>query len=81
MSLNNFPTPPPAPLPCFRTLLLLLPMGMLLTALVWNYLPERGKSWLPEGWHAILLIPVLLLIGWGWLGLSLLLTLMTLRHG
>ena len=24
--MNNFPTPPPAPLPCFRTLLLLLPM-------------------------------------------------------
>ena len=23
--MNNFPTPPPAPLPCFRTLLLLLP--------------------------------------------------------
>ncbi|WAF69291.1 ABC transporter permease subunit [Aeromonas dhakensis] len=52
-------------LPGVVLLLILLPMGMLLTALVWNYLPERGKSWLPEGWHAILLIPVLLLIGWG----------------
>lgn len=45
-------------------LLILLPMGMLLTALVWNDLPERGRTWLPEGWHAILLIPVLLFIGW-----------------
>ncbi|HEA3085840.1 ABC transporter permease subunit [Aeromonas dhakensis] len=52
-------------LPGVVLLLILLPMGMLLTALVWNYLPERGKAWLPEGWHAILLIPVLLLIGWG----------------
>lgn len=52
-------------LPGVVLLLILLPMGMLLTALIWNYLPERGKSWLPEGWHAILLIPVLLLIGWG----------------
>ncbi|MFQ2243374.1 ABC transporter permease subunit [Aeromonas enteropelogenes] len=52
-------------LPGVVLLLILLPMGMLLTALVWNYLPERGKSWLPEGWHAILLIPVLLFIGWG----------------
>lgn len=51
-------------LPGVILLLVLLPMGMLLTALVWNYLPERGKSWLPEGWHAILLIPVLLCIGW-----------------
>ncbi|MBP8190137.1 MAG: phosphate ABC transporter permease, partial [Aeromonas sp.] len=57
-------------LPGVILLLLLLPMGMLLTALVWNYLPERGKSWLPEGWHAILLIPVLLLIGWGAFALS-----------
>lgn len=52
-------------LPGVVLLLILLPIGMLLTALIWNYLPERGKSWLPEGWHAILLIPVLLLIGWG----------------
>lgn len=52
-------------LPGVMLLLILLPMGMLLTALLWHYLPERGKSWLPEGWHAILLIPVLLLIGWG----------------
>jgi len=57
-------------LPGVVLLLILLPMGMLLTALIWNYLPERGKSWLPEGWHAILLIPVLLLIGWGAFALS-----------
>ncbi|MFM5598144.1 phosphate ABC transporter permease [Aeromonas veronii] len=57
-------------LPGVILLLVLLPMGMLLTALIWNYLPERGKSWLPEGWHAILLIPVLLLIGWGAFALS-----------
>ncbi|WP_447737917.1 ABC transporter permease subunit [Aeromonas veronii] len=57
-------------LPGVILLLILLPMGMLLTALLWNYLPERGKSWVPEGWHAILLIPVLLLIGWGAFALS-----------
>ncbi|WP_421338443.1 ABC transporter permease subunit [Aeromonas veronii] len=57
-------------LPGVILLLILLPMGMLLTALLWNYLPERGKSLLPEGWHAILLIPVLLLIGWGAFALS-----------
>ncbi|MFM5068932.1 ABC transporter permease subunit [Aeromonas veronii] len=57
-------------LPGVILLLILLPMGMLLTALLWNYLPERGKSCLPEGWHAILLIPVLLLIGWGAFALS-----------
>ncbi len=52
-------------LPGVVLLLILLPAGMLLTALVWNYLPERSRTWLPEGWHAILLIPVLLFIGWG----------------
>ena len=57
-------------LPGVILLLILLPMGMLLTALVWNYLPERGRTWLPEGWHAILLIPVLLFIGWGAFALS-----------
>ncbi|MBJ7581999.1 ABC transporter permease subunit [Aeromonas veronii] len=57
-------------LPGVILLLILLPMGMLLTALLWNYLPERGKSLLPEGWHAILLIPVLLLIDWGAFALS-----------
>ncbi|PJG59270.1 ABC transporter permease subunit [Aeromonas cavernicola] len=57
-------------LPGIVLLLILLPMGMLLTALLWHYLPERGKSWLPEGWHAILLIPVLLCIGWGAFALS-----------
>ncbi|UBR44114.1 ABC transporter permease subunit [Aeromonas veronii] len=57
-------------LPGVILLLILLPMGMLLTALLWNYLPDRGKSLLPEGWHAILLIPVLLLIGWGAFALS-----------
>lgn len=31
-------------LPGVILLLILLPMGMLLTALLWNYLPERGKS-------------------------------------
>ena len=36
-------------LPGVILLLILLPMGMLLTALVWNYLPERGRTWLPEG--------------------------------
>ncbi|WP_421237064.1 ABC transporter permease subunit [Aeromonas jandaei] len=57
-------------LPGVVLLLILLPAGMLLTALVWNYLPERSRTWLPEGWHAILLIPVLLFIGWGAFALS-----------
>ena len=58
-------------LPGVILLLILLPMGMLLTALVWNYLPERvAAPGCREGWHAILLIPVLLFIGWARLRLE-----------
>ena len=35
-------------------LLILPPMGMLLTALVWNYLPGARPHLAAEGWHAIL---------------------------
>ncbi|ENY70332.1 phosphate ABC transporter permease [Aeromonas diversa CDC 2478-85] len=57
-------------LPGIVLLLVLLPAGMLASALAWHYLPERLRLWVPEGWQAILLVPVLLLIGWGAFALS-----------
>ncbi|MBZ6064967.1 ABC transporter permease subunit [Aeromonas schubertii] len=57
-------------LPGIVMLLILLPAGMLASALAWHYLPERWLQWVPEGWQAILLIPVLLLLGWGAFALS-----------
>lgn len=57
-------------LPGVVLLLVVLPLGMLLTAMAWQTLPERMRQRVPEGWQAILLVPVLILIGWGAFGLS-----------
>jgi len=47
-------------LPGVFTLLFLMPIGVLLFAYAWRYLPRR----ISEGWQAALLIPVILLIAW-----------------
>ena len=46
-------------------LLILLPEGMLLTALVWNYLPERGRPGCRKAGTPFCWSLVLLFIGWG----------------
>lgn len=51
-------------LPAIVGLLVLLPLGVLATALAWTRLPESIRHKIPEGYHSILLIPVLLFIGW-----------------
>lgn len=51
-------------LPGVFTLLLVLPLGVLVFAFVWNHLPEKIKHKVPEGWDAALLIPVILILGW-----------------
>ncbi|WP_263081495.1 ABC transporter permease subunit [Endozoicomonas sp. Mp262] len=45
------------------SLLLLVPVGILLFALVWESLPGNIRHRVPDGWHAILLIPVVLASG------------------
>ncbi|KAB7692553.1 ABC transporter permease subunit [Plesiomonas shigelloides] len=45
------------------TFLVLLPVSILLTAFVWGRLPERLRS--KEGWDALVLVPVILLVGYG----------------
>ncbi|MGL4316655.1 MAG: ABC transporter permease subunit [Pseudomonas sp.] len=57
-------------LPGIFSLLLLTPLGVLLAAYAWSRLPERIRLLIPEGWEAALLIPVILLIGAGSLGMS-----------
>ncbi|SFX37465.1 ABC transporter permease subunit [Marinospirillum alkaliphilum] len=57
-------------LPGILALLLMLPPGMLLFGYLWSRLPETLRHALPDGWHAILLIPVILLISWVSLSLS-----------
>jgi phosphate transport system permease protein len=51
-------------LPGVFTLFLVLPLGVLVFAFVWNHLPEKIKHKVPDGWDAALLIPVILILGW-----------------
>ena len=44
--------------------LILLPVGVLLFALLWQLTPKAIRHKIPEGWESVLLIPVLLLTGW-----------------
>ncbi|MWV14665.1 ABC transporter permease subunit [Pseudomonas sp. L-22-4S-12] len=57
-------------LPGMFSLLLLMPVGILLAAYAWSRLPEKVRLLIPDGWEAALLIPVILLIGAGSLGMS-----------
>ena len=46
------------------SILVVLPVGILLFALLWSRLPQ-GIRWLvPEGWQPLVLIPVVVLLGW-----------------
>ncbi|KZN51458.1 ABC transporter permease subunit [Pseudoalteromonas luteoviolacea] len=53
-----------AHLPAIVALLILLPISILATAFGWTKLPKKIRHLLPDGWHSILLIPVVLFIGW-----------------
>jgi phosphate transport system permease protein len=57
-------------LPGIFSLLLLMPVGILLAAWFWSRLPENIRLSVPDGWEAMLLIPVILAVGWGSLAVS-----------
>ncbi len=57
-------------LPGIFSLLILTPIGILLTSFVWAQLPSSIRNAIPEGWVAALLIPVVLLVGWFSVGMS-----------
>ena len=44
-------------------LLLFIPLGILLFAYIWDNLPGSIRHRVPDGWHVMLLIPVVLLFG------------------
>ncbi len=50
-------------LPAMFSMLLLMPPAILLFAFVWSRLPARLRNLLPDGWQALLLIPVIALLG------------------
>jgi len=51
-------------LPGTFAMLLIIPTGVLLFAWIWYIIPKRYTHWLPDGWHAALLIPILLGLLW-----------------
>jgi len=57
-------------LPGIFSLLILTPIGILLTSFLWTQLPSRFRHLIPEGWIAVLLIPVVLLVAWFSVGMS-----------
>jgi len=57
-------------LPGIFSLLLLMPVGILFAAWAWSRLPQAVRLAVPDGWEAVLLIPVILLIGFGSLEIS-----------
>lgn len=53
-----------ANLPGAVSLLVLTPIAFLAFAFAWSRLPEKVRFMVPDGWEALILIPVLLVIGW-----------------
>ncbi|MCF1428660.1 MAG: ABC transporter permease subunit [Shewanella sp.] len=51
-------------LPGMILLLMLLPITILGTGLIWQLLPAPLKSWLPEEFKELFLVPVLCVVGW-----------------
>jgi phosphate transport system permease protein len=46
------------------SLLMIVPLGVMLFAYAWQYLPKTIQQKIPEGWEAAILIPVILLTSW-----------------
>ncbi|MEH6583014.1 MAG: ABC transporter permease subunit [Halioglobus sp.] len=46
------------------TVLLVVPVGILVFAFAWSRLPISWSSWVPDGWHAAVLIPVVIVLGY-----------------
>jgi phosphate transport system permease protein len=51
-------------MPGVFSMLVVLPLGTLAFAYLWQHLPRAIRYRIPVGWDAAVLIPVLLLIGW-----------------
>lgn len=50
-------------LPGIFSLLIVVPLGVLVFAFAWQQLPSRIRHFIPEGWDAALLLPVVLMLG------------------
>ena len=50
-------------LPGVFALLVAMPVGVLIFAFAWNQVPVSVRKYIPDGWEALLLVPVVILIG------------------
>ena len=57
-------------LPGVFSILLLMPVGVLIFGFCWSRLPDSLRLQIPDGWHAVLLIPVVMFIGWACIAAS-----------
>lgn len=57
-------------LPGVFTALMVVPIGLFAAAYLWSRLPHSIRLRIPDGWEAALLIPVLVALVWGSMGLS-----------
>ncbi|WP_409422732.1 ABC transporter permease subunit [Pseudaeromonas sp. ZJS20] len=51
-------------LPGVALCLILLPLSMLVAAFAWHQLPRKIKERVPDGWQALILVPVVVLVGY-----------------
>ena len=59
-----------ANLPGIFSLLLVMPVAVLIAAWSWTHLPDRIRHRVPEGWEALLLIPLIVIVLFGSIELS-----------
>jgi phosphate transport system permease protein len=57
-------------MPGIFSLLMIMPLAILLVAWLWTRLPDTVRHRVPDGWEALLLVPVILLVGWFAIGMS-----------
>ncbi|MCK5718584.1 MAG: ABC transporter permease subunit [Thiomargarita sp.] len=51
-------------MPGMFLLIFLLPIGVLMFAYIWRYVPAKIRHYIPAGWEATLLIPIILFVSW-----------------
>lgn len=51
-------------LPGVFAVLLILPLGIVTFAFAWAQLPGRIRDLIPEGWHVVILIPLVIVLAW-----------------
>ena len=51
-------------LPGVFAVLLIIPLGIVTFAFAWAQLPDRVRDLVPDGWHVVILIPLVAVLGW-----------------